>query len=259
MSLHQELLEKLESFFVSFGEDESFEDIIDWNGINEILLVSPQLVWNGDIRLHKDTDDTELKKLANLIAIYENLDEMKFINTLIRKNSSLELLEERLSLAFETRDSFDELPVDIAASLEKLEMLKYLVEECCPSGYMILDYKNAEGETVLTHALYNNYRSADTIDYILSVAPRGLRMLNDVSYNTGLSNLQLGTGNEYRTDNNEIKEYLKNINLVFLEKEHDLIRQAREHLRGQGNELPDLMLGITEGNTELLHYRERLK
>lgn len=257
MSLHQELVERVESFFASYGEFVNFDEFIDWDGVNEILTASPQLIWNGNIRVFKGESYMATRTLAYIATIYQNIDELKFLNSLIRDNSSPELVQARLSLAFE-RDNEEgepaDSPVTLAAGIGNLEMLKYLVEECCPSSYAILE-ADGNGYSALNEAIYNG--KIDVVDYILSVAPRGLNMLNDVYRPVGLTNLQIGTNEAVSGEG--MKEYLENVNLIFLEREHGLTRQAREALQGEGYELPDLMLGVAGENTQLLHSREKLR
>lgn len=254
MSLHQELVERVESFFTSYGKFDEFDEFIDWDGVNEILTASPQLIWDGDIRVFKGEPYMATRTLAYIATIYQNIDELKFLNSLIRNNSSSGLVQARLSLAFESENDEGELPVTLAAGIGNLEMLKYLVEECCPSGYAILE-PDGNGYSALTTAIYDG--KIDVVDYILSVAPRGLNMLNDVYRPNGLTNLQIGTTEVVSGEG--MKEYLENVNLIFLEKEYALTRQAREALQGESYELPNLMLGVTGENTQLLHHREKLR
>lgn len=222
--------------------DEEWPRFLDWSVINRFVAVEPRYIY----------EPIEKMYLVDAAIISNNLDEVKFLNATLRESYALLPYSLRLSLrqAFEERPKLNFLPVEIACT-KSLDMLRYVVEHCCPSGYDVLDMDPNRKPSPMLAIIRSG--KVDILDYILSHAPRGLEMLND-----------LHDGRHYWEytqeflEDGEMEEYLATVVTTFLGRESERIHQALEDLEAAGYELPALMLGVIRDNTEAIRYRERL-
>ena len=229
----KDLFDPLETFY--YGDEGTGE--VPWNEINELIEMSPQLIW--DTTLH----DVSRPVIAAIIT--RNLEELKFLNATLRENSAPSVLYDRLVAAFESRTDIWSDDVLYNATISNLEIFRYLVEECCPSGVNILE------NDILAHAMLLD--NVEIVDYILSNAPRGLAMLDDAApYQRSTTYRQ-----RYINNGKKVGDYLAKIELIFLEKEGARAQQALADLEAEGFELPALVLGVIRDNTDVIQYRQR--
>ena len=164
----------------------------------------------------------------------------------------------QLKLAFEIRPSYLYTPVQLAAQFSP-RLLPYLIEKCCPSGVELLNNLGGERYPLIWFAI--NGGNVDALDYILTHAPRGLTLLDDIFDGKDFWTYarEKAEKNPNREDLQEIAKYLAKVKTIFLARESDRAIQALEDLEAEGFELPALMLGVLRDNTGALIYRESLK
>lgn len=224
---------------------------IDWKAVNEIIAVDSRVIW--------EPRPPNNFNLVNLAVIDDDLNEIKFLNNAIREGPFPSyVIKMQLKLAFEIRPSNVYTPIQLAIE-ESPDLLRYLVEECCPSGVKLLDTVGEVYHSPIWFAITE--RNVDALDYILTHAPRGLTLLDDA-----LEGKDLWTYVQQNADENtdieelqEIANYLAKVKTIFLARESNRAIQALEDLEAEGFELPALMLGVLRDNTGALIYRESLK
>lgn len=241
MSLSRDIDNRIKSLLSVLYDDQDESPChtrsVPWDKINEIIQVSPQVIWNSTlIDMHRPV-------LAAIVT--RNLEELKFLNDTIRANSSSVNLNDRLLFAFaypQFRASESPLFMAVGGSLE---IFRYLVEECCPGSNVLDDMAIA----LLQEAMGND--NVEVVDYILSNASRGLTLLDE-----GIRPFLLMNFWEYYIDDDlEVGGYLANVKMTFLERESTRAQNALEYLEPEGFELPALMLGVIRDNTNVLRYR----
>lgn len=233
----------------------------DWEKISEIVKLCPSVVWDGRFSIYHMNNFS----LPTVAAGLGNLEQLKLYNRTIRDNSSPALLTDRLLLAFESKSGKPNKDpnVDVdreftaaseAASNNFVEGLLYLVEECCPSGALVLQERNYKGATPLTYALMSG--ALEAVDYILHTAPRGLAMMDDISYGD-LTNWHFGMSEDYNF-NPTLREYLENVKEIFLLEEAERLETAANYLEDDdGYSLPSTMLNVARDQSRVLEFRGR--
>jgi len=236
--------------------------------ISEIIEAVPSLIWTYRFKRYAHYHDGTEMSIATYAAENGQLDLLKQMNRLIRDNSSPRLLTGRLMKTFEdksgkpnkdpVRDEGEREDTPVSRAAESLaessvECLRYLVEECCPSGVLTLQEKDYSGITCLFSALTSG--NLECVDYILTHAPRGLAMMDDVS-DDGDSGWSIGLSEDFEY-NPMLKEYVINAREIFLGRENERVIEAMEHLREEGFGLPSILLDVISQQNNVLQYRER--
>lgn len=220
--------------------------VCDWDTVHELL---PQIQLFSTKPQHKCNMYETLWSLVLIAVNEQNLEELKRLYDVISKRAPDVRYLVRI---FEKRHSDGGKTVIHYALQGKVEIIQFLIEKCCPSGYEFLKVADNSGYTPLREAIcYCKYLA---IEYLLIVTPRcALPYFHKPPVASNLQGFHMNLSKYTSTD----IELLTTVRRGLLLREARDAFEAETNLMGMGNELPILVLNVIGQQSELLSYRKQ--
>lgn len=151
---------------MGFGFELDGQQPKTWAEAREMIRQKPELLWH---------ENKFGKNLAHECVCRSGGDELAFMLERIRLESrdEEELLEKQKK--FFEFEAHGMLPLHYVT--DGLKTFKYLVEECCPTGFALLDRRDIVGWNFAHHAAFDE--NFEVFEYVLFHAPKGLALLEE--------------------------------------------------------------------------------